>query len=153
MSCPRFASGVACVALALCASCEGEVSSARFKDGLRLGGADVSAEVLNNGASLYGRYCASCHGVDGDGKGPAAGALAGPPRDFREARFRYASASPELLPTQDELISIIERGVPERGMPGWKGLRDEDLSALAFYIKTFSARWRGDAGASPQTSK
>ena len=153
MSCLRFASGVACVALALCASCDGAASSARFKDGLRLGGADVSAEVLNNGAVLYGRYCASCHGVDGDGKGPAASALAAPPRDFREARFQYASGSPEQLPTQEELIRIIQRGVPERGMPGWKGLRDEDLSALAFYIKTFSARWRGDTGASPQPTK
>jgi hypothetical protein len=27
-------------------------------------------------------------------------------------------------------------------MPTWKGMRDEDLSALADYIKTFSPRWQ-----------
>ena len=143
----RIARGAVCVAFALSAACESAASAPRFDAPQKLGGAEVSADVLNNGAMLYGRYCASCHGVEGDGKGPAASDLSQPPRDFQQANYRYASPDPERLPTQAELMNIIQRGVPAKGMPPWKGLREEDLSALAFYIKTFSPRWRDGASA------
>lgn len=129
--------------------CELGSSAPKFTHAQRLGGVEVSAEVLNQGALLYGRYCASCHGAQGDGRGAAARDLSAAPRDFQQARFRYASSSPEELPTHEGLIALISRGVPAQGMPGWKGMRHEDLSALAYFIKTFSPRWdeRASAGA------
>jgi mono/diheme cytochrome c family protein len=105
----------------------------------RLGGVEVGGETLERGRSLFTRYCASCHGNDGSGAGPAAtGGVR--PRDFRAAQFVHASED-GALPTHDRLVDVIRDGVPENGMPAWKGLRNEDLDALAHYIKTFSPRW------------
>lgn len=104
---------------------------------------EVSAEALNSGLQLFNRYCASCHGYDGGGAGPAARNLDPKPRDFRAAQFLYGSAVGEGgLPTDRELKATIRNGVTSRGMPAWAGLRDEDLDALVSYIKTFSPRWQ-----------
>lgn len=121
-------------------------SAAPFAAPIVLGGDEISADQLNNGRMLYGRYCASCHGVDGDGKGPAGVSLRPPPRDFRSGEFTYKSTPGDALPTHEDLRELIRKGVSERGMPGWAGLRDEDLDALAHYLKTFSPRWRASAG-------
>jgi mono/diheme cytochrome c family protein len=111
-----------------------------------LGGEEISPAVLESGRQLYGRYCASCHGVDGDGAGPAGVGLRPSPRDFRTGEFTYKSTPGDALPTHEDLRDLIRKGVPERGMPGWKGLREEDLDAVAHYLKTFSPRWRASAG-------
>jgi len=108
--------------------------------------AEVSAEALNHGLKLFNRYCASCHGYDGGGAGPAARNLDPKPRDFRAAQFLYLSAGASAgdgdLPTDGDLKATIRNGVTSRGMPAWGGLRDEDLDALVSYIKTFSPRWQ-----------
>lgn len=104
---------------------------------------EVSAEQLNSGLQLFNRYCASCHGYDGGGAGPAARNLDPKPRDFRAGQFLYGSAVGEGgLPTDRELKATIRNGVTSRGMPAWAGMRDEDLDALVSYIKTFSPRWQ-----------
>ena len=110
-----------------------------FAEGMTLGGRDVSAQTLNNGHDLYRKHCVSCHGEGGGGDGPAARSLKFPPRDFRTAEFSFAADG--QLPSHEMLIERIRTGVPERGMPPWHGMRDEDLGALADYIKTFSPRW------------
>ncbi len=38
--------------------------------------------AANNGQHMYASYCAPCHGTDGKGNGPAAGALKLPPPDL-----------------------------------------------------------------------
>lgn len=110
-----------------------------------LGGVTIPAETLNAGQKLFNRYCASCHGYDGDGKGPAARNL--DPRDFRRAQFLYKSTPGDALPTDEDLAAIIRAGKVDKGMPAWVGLQDEDVDALVSYIKTFSPRWR--SGAAP----
>lgn len=107
-----------------------------------LGGSEISPETLNEGKRLYRQYCASCHGVDGSGEGPAAGSLRAKPRDFRTGDFAHKSTPGDELPTHEDLREVITKGVPERGMPGWAGLRPEHLDAIAHYIKTFSPRWQ-----------
>lgn len=133
------ACGLACAAaLALTVGCD---KGQTFSEPMTLGGEQVSAETLNAGHDLYVRYCVSCHGEDGSGNGPAARNLKFPPRDFRTAAFSFADEG--ALPSHEALVERIRTGVPERGMPTWSGMRDEDLSALANYIKTFSPRWKG----------
>jgi len=111
-----------------------------FTEPMTLGGREVSADTLNQGRDLYFKYCVSCHGETGAGDGPAARSLKFPPRDFRVAEFSFVQAGE--LPTHDALVDRIRTGVPERGMPPWTGMREEDLSALADYIKTFSPVWK-----------
>lgn len=113
-----------------------------FTEGQVLGGVMISAEELNTGARLYTLHCASCHAVDGSGRGPAARHLDPGPRDFREAKFLYKSTPGDALPTDDDLIRVLVKGVPDRGMPPWKGMQNSDLKALVSFIKTFSPRWR-----------
>lgn len=116
-----------------------------FTEPMMLGGREVAAETLNHGRDLYRVHCVSCHGESGTGDGPAARSLAFSPRDFRTADFASRPGDPgdqARLPTHEELVDRIRQGVPERGMPMWKGMREQDLSALADYIKTFSPRWQ-----------
>lgn len=114
---------------------------------------EVPAETLNHGLKLFNRYCASCHGYDGGGAGPAARNLDPKPRDFRAVQFLYlnagASAGDGDLPTDSDLKATIRNGVTSRGMPAWGGLRDDDLDALVSYIKTFSPRWQPAPAATP----
>ncbi|MFO7563937.1 MAG: cytochrome c [Enhygromyxa sp.] len=117
-----------------------EAKPPTFTELMTLGGREVAAETLNQGRDLYRIHCASCHGEGGAGDGPAARSLAFAPRDFRTAEFSFVE--PGSLPTHEALIEQIRQGVPERGMPTWKGMREEDLSALAHYIQTFSPRWQ-----------
>lgn len=111
-----------------------------FTEPMTLGGREVSPETLNAGRDLYFKYCVSCHGETGAGDGPAARSLKFPPRDFRTAQFSFVPDGE--LPSHETLMQRIQTGVPERGMPPWTGMREDDLSALADYIKTFSTRWK-----------
>ena len=114
-------------------------SAPAFTEPMTLGGHEVAPAELNQGRDLYHRHCVSCHGDAGAGDGPAARNLKFAPRDLRKAEFSSVAAGE--LPSHEGLIQRIQTGAPERGMPSWKGMRTEDLSALANYIKTFSPRW------------
>jgi len=140
--------------LSLGAGC-GESGPPAFTAGrtlLRVGAApvEVPADELNHGQQLFNRYCASCHGYDGGGGGPAARNLDPRPRDFRAAHFLYGGAGEGELPADRELKATIRNGVTSRGMPAWGGMRDADLDALVSYIKTFSPRW--EAAPAPATT-
>ena len=133
---------VSALAAGLVLTAAGCDAGPQFTEAQTLGGQEVPAETLNRGAALYGNYCASCHGKTGAGDGPAASSLAIKPRNFRDADFLYTGTEPGALPTHAELVAVIQSGKPSRGMPAWKGLRPEDLDAVAHYVKTFSPRWR-----------
>lgn len=112
----------------------------KFSAPMVLGGQEVSAEVLNAGHRGFEMRCASCHGRDGSGQGPASTGLAVAPRDFRQADFKYKS-SPDGLPTDGDLDITIRNGKLENGMPAFGGLNDADRHAIIQYLKTFSPRW------------
>ncbi|MCA9654923.1 MAG: cytochrome c [Myxococcales bacterium] len=113
----------------------------RFTGPMVLGGQEVSPEVLGRGARVYALYCVSCHAADGSGTGNGSRSFTVPPRDFREADFRYVSGPEGSLPTDADLEHTISHGVPDNGMPAWDGLPAEDRAAVAQYLKTFSKRW------------
>lgn len=133
--------GALVVALVACES------RPRFEAPMVLGGQEVSASVLNQGARVYDMRCASCHGPDGAGDGNAGRALKTRPRDFRTADFRYSSAGEGTLPTDADLESVIRNGRVEEGMPAWAALSPEDVHAVIQFIKTLSPRWRSEKGA------
>ncbi len=121
----------------------------RFTEPQVLGGQTVSAEVLNRGARIYALYCVSCHGIDGSGQGNASRSLSTPPRDFREASFKYRSTPEGSLPTDEDLDFTVRKGRVDTGMPAWNGLVDEDRHAVIQYLKTFSPRWKTEAPKAP----
>ena len=114
----------------------------RFTEPMVLGGQEIAPQVLERGARAYGLYCVSCHGVDGSGRGSASRSFDTPPRDFREAAFKYVSGPSGSLPSDAELEETILHGRPDTGMPAWNGLDPKDVHALIQYLKTFSPRWK-----------
>ncbi|MGH1341551.1 MAG: c-type cytochrome [Nannocystales bacterium] len=143
-----------CAALVAVAAATASVSACeedppKFSAPMVLGGEEVPAEVLNAGHRSFEMRCASCHGRDGSGQGPASSGLAHPPRDFRQADFKYKSVADGALPSDEDLDITIRNGKLANGMPAFSGLSDDDRHAIIQYLKTFSPRW---AEAKPEAS-
>jgi len=47
----------------------------------------VDADEYDRGMKLYNDKCRFCHGIKGDGNGPAAGSLSTKPTDFTDPKF------------------------------------------------------------------
>jgi high-affinity iron transporter len=83
---------------------------------------------LARGREAYATACASCHGPDGLGDGPAGRGLDPPPASFRD-RERAAALSPFAL------YSTITYGIADTGMASFAGSFDEAARwDLAFYV-------------------
>ena len=94
---------------------------------------------------LYDKSCASCHGTDGRGHGPAADALNPKPRDFTGGIYKFRTTASGSLPTDDDLYRAVADGLPGTSMLGWKHLMsDGQMRALVGYVKTFSPRFASE---------
>ena len=107
------------------------------------GGAVVGGLSAQDGDDLgrvtYDRWCAGCHGVDGTGNGTAAEYMLPRPRDFTQALYQIRSTASGALPTDEDILAIIDRGMPGTTMPGWENLLSNDeREALVEYLKSFS---------------
>jgi cytochrome c oxidase cbb3-type subunit 2 len=104
------------------------------------GAADLTP-LQADGAQVYARYCVGCHGVNGDGRGPAAEMLITKPRDFTQGLFKFRSTPSGSLPTDQDLYTIISRGVYRTSMPEWTLLGERERWALVAYVKAFYPGW------------
>jgi cytochrome c oxidase cbb3-type subunit I/II len=94
-----------------------------------------SDEWIAYGKEVYERRCIGCHGVNGDGNGPAATFLYRQrPRNFTLGVFKFRSTK-EPLPTDGDLLRTITRGVRGTAMPAWYELPLTDRLAVIQYIK------------------
>ena len=99
---------------------------------------EMTAQELQ-GKRIYERVCATCHGRNGDGKGPAADALDPRPRDFTSGLFKFSTTASGVQPLDSDLIRTVSEGVPGSWMPDWKHHLDRDeIAAAVSYIKLFS---------------
>jgi mono/diheme cytochrome c family protein len=90
------------------------------------------------GKALYLKYCAQCHGENGDGNGYATPHLRPRPRDFTTGKFKVRTTASGALPTHQDLVNIIRRGMPYTSMPAWPELSDQEVSNIAYFLTTFS---------------
>ncbi len=84
------------------------------------------------GQEAYLRHCTICHGEQGRGDGPAAGAFDPGPPDFTD---------PDGLPsmTDDELLDVVSRG--RRSMPAFDAvLEPEVLTEVVDYLRELSGK-------------
>src|ERR1700736_5138040 len=57
--------------------------------------ASAGAADVAQGRQIYLEYCASCHGLTGEGDGPVAPALSTPPANLRRLSERFGNPLPE----------------------------------------------------------
>ncbi len=106
---------------------------------VRAAAQDVGTEAQReSGKKLYLKYCSQCHGEKGDGEGYAAPHLRPRPRNFTTGKFKVRTTPNGALPTHQDLVNIIRRGMPYTSMPAWPKFADEEVSDLASFITTFS---------------
>jgi cytochrome c oxidase cbb3-type subunit I/II len=111
--------------------------------------AQPSRQTLLLGQEIYQINCAVCHGVQGDGNGPAASMFRIRPRDFRPGIFKFRSTPSGSLPTDDDLLRTVTLGLRWTGMIGRADLRDNYRRAVIQYIKTFSSRFTKEKTGKP----
>lgn len=86
-------------------------------------------EFTSDGATLYGAFCAGCHGQDGKGR-----RLPGLVSFPSIANPDFLAIAPESL-----LTATVEKGRPGRRMPGWlkaDGLRPDEVKAVVAHLRT-----------------
>lgn len=95
-----------------------------------------SPEVIAQGKTVYNGKggCVTCHGIDGDGKGPAAASMNPSPRNFQHHGFwRHR--------TEGEVFWAIKYGSPGTAMIAFGSvLSDEEIWSLIQYEQTFAGR-------------
>ena len=89
-------------------------------------GTRALADDLAEGRTLYTRYCASCHGIAGDGHGPVARALTEQPGDLTKLGERFGTPLPagQIARYIDGRDHVTAHG--EHDMPVW-GQRFSEL--------------------------
>lgn len=110
---------------------------------------------LESGAGIYAKRCTGCHGVDGDGFGPAWERLLPPPRDFTLGMYKITTLQhDEFVPPDEDLVRIINEGMPGTSMPGWTDvLSDQEIVDLVTYVKSFSGYDEEKSGPSIEYGK
>jgi len=107
---------------------------------VRVAAQDVGTDAQREaGKKLYLKNCSQCHGDKGDGEGYAAPHLYPRPRNFTTGKFKIRTTPNGALPTHQDLINVIRRGMPYTSMPAWPNLTDSEVSDLAYFITTFNA--------------
>ncbi|MGH7502477.1 MAG: c-type cytochrome [Longimicrobiales bacterium] len=95
--------------------------------------------------ATYDRWCSGCHGVDGKGEGVGAGYMLPRPRDFTQALYQIRTTASGSLPTDADIMHVIDEGMPGTAMPGWREqLSQSERDNLVSYLKTFSRFFETD---------
>jgi high-affinity iron transporter len=84
------------------------------------------------GQQFFAENCITCHGEQGDGKGPSAAQLQPPPANFTDATFMRGE-------TPYDFFHVISLGKRNTAMPAWNGaLSVQDRWDLVAYVWTLA---------------
>lgn len=103
-----------------------------------LAAASTSTQVAapsQSGRAVYEQHCAACHGANGAGDGPAAVWLYPKARHFNSGLFKIRSTPAGFLPTDDDLLQVITRGMPGSSMPSFTYLSERERREVVQYVK------------------
>ena len=95
---------------------------------------------LKSGQAVYMKRCVQCHGVNGDGNGPAAVHLYPRPRDYTKGTFKFTSTPYGNKPRREDLIATVRRGVTGTSMPRFNRISDKEVSAVVDYVMVLAQR-------------
>lgn len=89
-------------------------------------------EMLTKGQELYKTNCASCHGEQGAGNGPAGATLNPPPRNFT-VLTGWTNG-----PSVDQMYKTLHDGITARGMASFSNIPPAERFALIHYVRNFA---------------
>jgi len=110
----------------------------------------VQSTPADSGKDMFGAYCASCHGLDGKGAGPAASALKVAPADLTALARHNSGKYPAM-----QVLNILKEGTNaahgSKDMPVWgpilssitpsgKPLVQLRMTNLTSYIETLQTK-------------
>jgi mono/diheme cytochrome c family protein len=107
----------------------------------------ATPEFVEEGRAIYVRRCSFCHGLLGDGEGPAAQYMDPRPRDFTLGTFKFRTTQSGELPTDTDLFRTVSRGLNGTGMQAFdnetikSGLSEIERWRVIAYIKTFAVEF------------
>jgi mono/diheme cytochrome c family protein len=102
---------------------------------------DRPNEEGDSGELIYVRYCAGCHGVKGDGQGPAARLLSPRPRDFTLGFYKFTTTPANSVPLDEDILRAITEGLHGTSMPSWRLLPLNERKSLVRYVRAFHTEW------------
>ena len=97
---------------------------------------------LKRGQQVYLEKCAYCHGKKGKGDGTAADYSMPQPRNLTKGHIKIRSTSFGKIPTDKDLLNVIDNGLNGTTMPGWKHLPENDRKSLLIFIKSLSKKFK-----------
>lgn len=102
------------------------------------------AQSAPDGPAVYLKWCAGCHGDSGLGDGDAATHLLPRPRDFTLGVYKFRSTPSGEVPTDADLLRIVNEGVAGTPMVGWEAkLSASEREAVVTYVKSLSPFFNG----------
>ncbi len=97
---------------------------------------EATEESVRAGLRIYGRFCRSCHGVRGDGRGqnPSPGTR---PANLIDDEWVHGDSD-------GEVYNVIRQGVPPAyDMDAWEGrISDEEIWHVVNFLRELAARFR-----------
>jgi len=81
----------------------------------------------SQGKSLFNQYCSHCHAPNAVSPDP--------PKDLRRLKLRYGASMPDVF------YFTVTHGRPDKGMPNWQGLLDEQtLWTIFTFLQSVQAQ-------------
>jgi mono/diheme cytochrome c family protein len=128
------------VAVATATGCRSLSDRVTFVGPMVLAGQEVSADVLEEGREHYVQNCYACHGMAGDGKGPASHYYRPPPRDLTKGLYKFGGVV-DGLPHDDDFARILQHGLAGTPMLAWD-IPKAELDPIIQYVKSLSRAWQ-----------
>jgi mono/diheme cytochrome c family protein len=97
-----------------------------------------TVDVSHDGARLFTQNCAYCHGERGDGQGIAS--LSTPARYFGAEPYKFTTTTGTRIPTDDNLLATLKRGIVGSSMPSFAHLSDGELRAIVSHLRVLTRR-------------
>ena len=107
---------------------QGDPEAAKMKNPVA-----ATPESLAAGQQLYQRYCAVCHGKNG--QGGSGNDLSPPAPNLTDAEWKHGS-------TDGEIFKVIKEGVPpELNMEPWGDrIKDQDIWNIVNYVRSLAKK-------------
>ena len=130
----------ALASLLLAAGCRSLADRVTFVGPMVLAGQEVPAAVLNEGREHYVQNCYACHGMSGDGRGPASHYYRPPPRDLTKGLYKFGGVV-DGLPHDEDFARILQHGLAGTPMLAWD-IPGGELYSIIQYVKSLSTAWQ-----------